>query len=253
MSYAVGQVAELAGVTVRTLHHYDRIGLLSPEERSEGGYRRYNSADLERLHRILSYRELGLALEDIASLLDEKDIDPIAHLSRQERLLGDRIARLEEMLAAVQTTKEAHRMGMQLTPEERFELFGDFDPAEHAAEADERWGGSLAYEESQRRPARYSKGDWRQMRDGGDEIEESLAAAMAEGAPPDGERAMDLAEAHRCHIDRWFYDCSTELHRGLADMYVADERFSAHYERRADGLVHYLHEAINANAERASA
>lgn len=251
MSYTVGQVAELAGVTVRTLHHYDRIGLLSPEERSESGYRRYGSADLERLHRILSYRELGLALEDIASLLDDPGIDPVAHLSRQERLLGDRIARLEEMLAAVQTTKEAHRMGMQLTPEERFELFGDFDPAEHADEARERWGGTPAYEESQRRTAGYSKDDWRRMRDEGDEIEAALAVAMSAGAPPTGERAMVLAEGHRLHIDRWFYECSTEMHRALADMYLADERFSAHYERRAEGLARYVHDAIHANAGRA--
>jgi len=251
MSYTVGQVADLAGVTVRTLHHYDRIGLLSPEERSESGYRRYGSADLERLHRILSYRELGLALEDIASLLDHPGIDPVAHLSRQERLLGDRIARLEEMLAAVQTTKEAHRMGMQLTPEERFELFGDFDPAQHASEAEERWGGTPAYEESQRRTAGYYKDDWRRMRDEGDEIEAALAVAMSAGAPPTGERAMVLAEAHRLHIDRWFYECSTEMHRALADMYLADERFSAHYERRAEGLARYVHDAIHANAGRA--
>ena len=204
MSYTVEQVAELAGVTVRTLHHYDRIGLLTPEERSEGGYRRYGSADLERLHRILSYRELGLALEDIASVLDDPGIDPVAHLGRQERLLGDRIARLEQMLAAVKTTKEAYEMGIQLTPEERFELFGDFDPAQHTGEAKERWGDTSAFEESQRRTAGYSTDDWRRMRDEGDEIERSLAAAMAEGAPPDGERAMELAEAQRRHIERWF-------------------------------------------------
>ncbi len=253
MRYTVGQVAELAGVTVRTLHHYDRIGLLEPEKRSEGGYRRYGSADLERLHRILSYRELGLTLEDIASLLDDPGIDPVAHLTRQERLLGDRIARLEEMLAAVQTTKEAHRMGMQLTPEERFALFGDFDPTEHAGEAKERWEGTPSYEESRHRTARYSTEDWRRMRDESDQIEESLAAAMAEDAPTDGERAMDLAEDHRRHIDRWFYECSTEMHRGLADVYTADERFRAHYERRAEGLARYLHEAIHANADRTNA
>ncbi len=155
------------------------------------------------------------------------------------------------MLTAVQTTKEAYEMGMQLTPEERFELFGDFDPAQHADEAEERWGDTPAYQESRRRSARYSKEDWRRMRDEGDEIEESLAAAMAEGAPANGERAMDLAEAHRRHIDRWFYDCPAEMHRGLADMYVADERFSAHYERRAEGLAHYVHDAIHANADRA--
>jgi DNA-binding transcriptional MerR regulator len=249
--YTVGQVAAMAGVSVRTLHHYDRIGLLRPATRSDGGYRRYQAADLERLHRILSYRELGLALEDIASLLDDAAIDPVAHLGRQERLLRDRIGRLEQMLAAVNEMKEAYEVGIDLTPEERFELFGDFDPAAHAAEARERWGGTPAFEQSRARTARYTKDDWRRLGAETAEVEQGLVAAMAAGEPAAGGRAMDLAEAHRELIDRWFYHCGPDMHRGLADMYVADPRFTAHYEKLAPGLAQYVHDAIHANADRA--
>ena len=203
--------------------------------------------------RTMSYRELGLALEDIARLLDDPRTDPVAHLRRQERLLRDRIGRLELMLAAVRTTMEAHEMGINLTPDEKFELFGDFDPDEHAEEAEERWGDTPAYEESRRRAARYTHDDWRRMRDEAAAIERALAEAHGDGAPAGSERAMALAEQHRGHIERWFYPCPPAMHRGLGDMYVADSRFKAHYEKLAPGLAGYVREAVHANADRAEA
>jgi MerR family transcriptional regulator, thiopeptide resistance regulator len=244
----VGEVARMAGITVRTLHHYDRIGLLSPSGRGENGYRLYERPDLERLHRILSYRELGLSLEAIGELLDEPGADPVAHLRRQERLLRDRIARLEDLLAAVHTTLEAHTMDIDLTPEERFELFGDFDPAEHEEEARERWGDTDAWRESQRRTASYGKEEWRRIKQETGALERAFADALRDGEPADGERAMALAEAHRLQISQWFYACSHEMHTGLADMYVADPRFMKHYEDVAPGLARYVHDAIHANA-----
>src|SRR5215217_468980 len=111
----VGEVATLAGVTVRTLHHYDRIGLLSPSARSSSGYRLYASADLDRLHRVLLYRELGFSLEDVAALLD--DADPVEHLRRQHRLLLERLDRTQAMVAAAEKEMEARTMGISLTPE----------------------------------------------------------------------------------------------------------------------------------------
>src|SRR5689334_79414 len=134
----VGEVAALAGVTVRTLHHYDRLGLLSPTERTAAGYRRYTPADLDRLHRVLVYRELGFPLEEIATLLDDPGTDPRAHLRRQLALLRDRLERTQAMVAAVEKEMEAHTMGIQLTPEERFEVFGENDPAQYEAETEER-------------------------------------------------------------------------------------------------------------------
>ncbi len=250
MSYTVGQIAGLAGVTVRTLHHYDQIGLLTAAERGESGYRRYDRADLERLHQILSYRELGLTLEAIAALLDDPASDPIEHLRRQQRLLSDRIARLAQMRAAVTTTMEAYEMGIALTPEERFELFGDFDPAVYEEETQERWGHTDAYAESRRRAGRYTKDEWRAISDEAHHVEQAFAGALGAGIAADSEPAADLAEAHREHLVRWFYDCSGQFHRCLADMFIADPRFSAHYERIAPGLARYVHDAIHTNADR---
>ena len=246
----VGEVAELAGVTVRTLHHYDRIGLLSPSERTAAGYRRYTPSDLDRLHRVLVYRELGFPLEEIATLLDDPGADPVAHLRRQLTLLRDRLERTRAMVAAVEKEMEAQHMGIQLTPEERFEVFGDNDPAQYADEAEQRWGDTDAYRESRRRTTTYTKADWQRIKDEGEEIEQGLAAAMQAGAPADSERAMDAAEAHRQHISRWFYDCPPEMHAGLGRMYVEDERFTAHYEEIAPGLAQYVSTAVQANAAR---
>ncbi|MEU8587203.1 MerR family transcriptional regulator [Streptomyces sp. NPDC048664] len=253
MSYSVGQVADFAGVTVRTLHHYDEIGLLTPGERSHAGHRRYDDADLDRLQQILFYRELGFPLEEVAALLDDPDADPRAQLRRQHELLTARIERLRKMAAAVEHAMEAREMGIDLTPEERFEVFGDNDPEQYAQEVRRRWGDTGEYAESRRRTARYTKDDWKRAQAETDAWGERYAALMAAGEPPTGQAAMDLAEEHRRHICRWFYTCSYELHRCLGDMYVSDERFTAYYEAMRPGLAAHLHEAIAANAARHTA
>src|SRR4051795_12291994 len=157
MSWTVGELARLSGVTVRTLHHYDRIGLLRPSERTPAGYRSYDVRDLDRLQQVLVYRELGFPLEEVATLLDDPGADPAEHLRRQHRLLRERLARTEAMVAAVEKEMEARQMGMSLTPEERFEVFGAQDPAQYAVEAEERWGETEAWAQSQRRTSAYTK------------------------------------------------------------------------------------------------
>ncbi|MDG4759867.1 MerR family transcriptional regulator [Micromonospora sp. WMMD710] len=248
MAYTVGQVARVAGVTVRTLHHYDEIGLLSPSGRTSAGYRRYDDADLQRLQLVLYYRELGFPLEEIAAIVADPAADPAAHLRRQHELLTVRIKRLQEMVTAIEFAMEASKLNIQLTPEERFEVFGDFTPEEHEAEAEQRWGDTDAYRESNRRASRYGKEDWLRIKAETEDWGRRIVAALASGAPADGPEAMDLAEEHRQSISRWFYECSYEMHTGLADMYLADERFTAYYENLAPGLAAYLNEAIHANA-----
>jgi MerR family transcriptional regulator, thiopeptide resistance regulator len=250
VSYSVGQVAGFAGVTVRTLHHYDAIGLLAPGGRSHAGHRRYSEADLDRLQQILFYRELGFPLDEVAVLLDDPDADPRAHLRRQHDLLTARIERLRRMAAAVENAMEARRMGIGLTPEERFEVFGDKDPEQYADEAEQRWGGTAAYAGSQRRAARYTKDDWKRLQAESDDWSARYSALMADGEPPAGEHAMDLAEEHRRHIGRWFYTCPYEMHRCLGGMYVSDERFKAFYDSVRPGLAEHLRDAITANADR---
>jgi len=250
VSYTVGQLAALAHVTVRALHHYDEIGLLTPTGRTDAGYRRYSERDVERLQQVLFYRELGFPLDRIAALLDG-ETDPAAHLRTQRRLLTERIARLQAMISAIDQTMEANEMGLRLKPEERFEVFGDFVPEDHEAEARARWGSSPAFDESQRRAAQYSKDDWLQLKKEAGDIVEGLAAAMGAGVSADNVEAMDLAERHRQHITRWFYNCSYEIHRGLGEMYVTDPRFTTHYDAAAPGLAVYVRDAILANARRA--
>ncbi len=246
----VGAVARMSGVTVRTLHHYDEIGLLRASGRSAAGYRRYDDRDLDRLQRILFYRELGFGLDDIRAVMTDGDADALGHLRRQHAMLLDRIGRLRRMVVAVEKAMEAHTMGIPLTPEERLEVFGDFDPEAHAAEAEERWGGTDSFRESQRRVSRYRKADWDRMKAEASAYGDRLVAAMRAGQPADSVEAMDAAEEHRQHISRWFYDCSYEIHRGLGQLYVDDPRFTATYEGIAPGLALYLRDAIVATAER---
>src|SRR5689334_23987956 len=160
MSYSVGHVASLAGVSVRTLHHYDAVGLLVPSAHSPAGYRQYSEADLERLQRVLFYRELGFPLDEIKALLDDPTVDAETHLRRQRDLLTRRIGRLEAMVTSVDRAIGAWKMGNSLTPEERFEVFGEHDPTQYADEAEQRWGDTDAYKQSQERTSRYTKQDW---------------------------------------------------------------------------------------------
>ena len=245
----MGRVAELAGVTVRTLHHYDEIGLVTPSGRSAGGYRVYGPADVERLREVLTYRRLGLGLREIAELVSDPGADAVAHLRRQRELLVGQREQAAALIAAIDKELEARAMGMQLTPEEQLEVFGtDKAGGEWAQEAEQRWGSTDAYKQSQRRAAAYSKEDWQRIKAEGDANLRAFARALRAGLPASGPEAMEAAERHRRHISQYFYDCDYPMHRGLADMYLADERFTANYENVEPGLARYVHDAIHASA-----
>jgi DNA-binding transcriptional MerR regulator len=250
-TYSVGRVAAFSGVTIRTLHHYDEIGLLSPGGRSDAGYRVYEEADLERLQRIMFYKELGFTLKEISTIIEDPGTDAMGHLRRQRGLLVERIEHLSAMVDSIDYEMEARTMDIRLTPEERFEVFGEFRPEDHAEEAERRWGETDAYKESNRRVSKYTREDWLRLKAEGEGVEARLAAAFEAGLAPDSDEAMAGAEAHRQHISRRFYDCGYEMHRGLAEMYVSDERFRSHYDNRAPGLASFVRDAVLANAERA--
>ena len=242
----VGEVSELASVTVRTLHHYDELGLLSPSERSEAGYRLYSYDDLARLQEILIWRALGFSLAEIVSLLDDPDHDRLAALERQRELVGRKVDRLRGLALAVDAAIAAHRNGTRMKETNMFE---GFDPAEFEDETRERWGHTEAYRESARRTQAYGEAEWSEIRHESEAIVRELVELMRVGEPAAGEAAGALAERHRRHISRWFYPCSPRMHRGLAEMYIADERFARTYERQAEGLAAYFHDAIVGNAD----
>jgi DNA-binding transcriptional MerR regulator len=246
-TYRVKDVARLARVTVRTLHHYDEIGLLRPSSRTESGYRLYGEDDLHRLHQILLWRELGFPLEEVRRILDDPHFDRKKALLEQRTELVARGRRTEAMIRSVDLALESLKGENTMDAKE---LFEGFDPADYEDEARERWGESEAYRESARRTGRYKEQDWKRMKEESNAILENLAARMREGAAADDAGVVELAEQHRLHIDRWFYPCSRKMHEGLAGLYVGDDRFKANLERHGEGLAQFLADAIRANAAR---
>lgn len=246
----VGLLAELAGVTVRTLHHYDEIGLVVPSGRTGAGYRTYSSAEVERLQEVLFYRELGFSLDVIREMVSGPGHDRAAALQQQRDLLERKAAHLSRMIAAVDRAIVAHRNGVRMSNEEMLEVFADFDPAEYEDEAKERWGQTDAYQQSAQRTAGYGKAEWQTIKEESEGIYRSFVKLMAAGIAAGDRRAMDVAEQHRAHISRWFYECPLEIHAGLGQMYQADVRFRENIDKHGDGLAEYMAAAIAANASR---
>lgn len=247
MAYTVGDVSRMARVSVRTLHHYDEIGLVKPSSRTEAGYRLYTPRDLERLQQVLFYRELSFGLEEIARMLADPAFDRRRALVTQRDLLMERAEQARALVTLIDKTLAALDGDEPMSHEE---LFNGFDAFKYEEEARERWGGTPEFEESRRRTRRYGKEDWKALGAESGEITQGFARAMDDGVPPVDTRAMDLAERHRQHISRWFYDCSFEIHVGLGEMYAADPRFAANYEPVRAGLAAYIRDAIRANADR---
>lgn len=243
----VGAVADLVGVSVRTLHHWDRIGLAPASGRTWSGYRVYDDDDVARIHRVLVYRELGFPLAEIGVLLDDPAADERAHLARQRELLLERISHLQEMVSAVDRLKEAITMNAPLTPEDRAEIFGTDWSEEYQVEAEERWGETPQWEQSQARTSKMSKDDWKRVKAEGDALNADLAAAMRAGVEPGSPEAAELAERHRASIEQ-FYDCTYSMQVCLARMYSQDERFKATYEAIEPGLAEWLGAVVDANA-----
>ncbi|HEU4617112.1 MAG TPA: MerR family transcriptional regulator [Gammaproteobacteria bacterium] len=271
-AHRVGDVAEQSGVSIRTLHHYDEIGLLRPSARSASGYRLYDDADLLRLQQILIGRELGLSLEQIRRSLDDPAFDRRTALLEQRAALERRAARATRMIEAIDaalgvldeiaaartadTTAEATTEAATMNEKRNAnvdmkKIFDGFDPAEYEDEVKERWGGTEAYEVSRRRAASYTEEDWKRFREEQGAIYSAALAALAAGDRPDSPEAMDVAERHRLSIDRWFYPCSPKMHAGLADLWEADDRFRKNIDKHGAGLTAFLAAAVRANAERA--
>jgi DNA-binding transcriptional MerR regulator len=247
---SVGQVSAALGVTVRTLHHYDEIGLLSPRLRSPAGYRLYTAEDRTRLQHIVVYRRLAFSLEQIRELLTAEPSDVATHLHRQRAAVSAQLDEMHSLITALDHALETVMADQPMTTAEMKDLLGDSFDENHAAEAEERWGDTDAWRQSTQRTGRYTRADWEAVKIEQDEVNAAFVAAMEAGLPADDEAAMDAAERHRRHIHDRFYDLGHDMHRGLADMYLADPRFTATYEKIREGLAQYVHDAVHANADR---
>jgi MerR family transcriptional regulator, thiopeptide resistance regulator len=243
MAWTVGEVAKLAKVSVRTLHHYDAVGLLGPSGRTPAGYRLYEMPELERLQQVLFFRELGLALPEIREVMLDPAFDRAAALRAQRELIAEKAERTAAMLGKIDEALQALEEGTPMDEKDMFDVFTEYDPKEIWDEVQDRWGDTDAYKESVRRYRKMSKDDLAQVMTEGDEIEAAFAEQLDAGAAPSDPEVQELVERHRLHIEAW-YPCSKEMHANLGRMYVSDPRFAAHYDDRREGLAKFVSEAI---------
>lgn len=244
---AVGEVASLVGVSVRTLHHWDSIELVRPKGRTPAGYRSYDAEDVARIHRVLVYQELGFSLAQIARLLDDPTADEAGQLRQQRELLDERIHRLQRMLGAVDRMLASRDAGISLTAQQQAQIFGSGWREDWAEDARERWGASEEWADFERRAAGLSDAERERLRLEGEALYEELATAKRSGVEPGSDDANRLAERHRAMIGEMF-DCSHSKHVLMGRMFAEDDRFRDHFEALDSGFAEWLSEVIDANA-----
>lgn len=244
MAFTVGELSKLTGVTVRTLHHYDEIGLCRPSQRTATGYRMYDEADVLRLQQVLVLRELGMPLSEIPAALEG---DRAILLQKHRAALVEKRGRLDAMLTAVDRAIACLEGEHTMQANDVKDLFDGFDPALYEEEARQRWGDTEAYAESARRTKRYTKDDWARYKAEAQANGERIAALMRAGKAVTDPEVQAAVEEHRLLIDRWFYPCSIQMHKGLGSMYVADPRFTENLDKLGEGYAQYLSDAIAAS------
>jgi len=244
MQMTVRQVARYAGVSVRTLHYYDEIGLLRPASLSAAGYRLYGADALLRLQQILFYREIGLPLRQIKSVLDDADFSAADALRAHRRELCSRKERLERLIRTIDRTLQASEGGTPMEPKEMFEGFGqrmvEENEAKYGKEIREKYGDE-AVDRSNAIVAGMDRAEFEALQREGDEIHARLAALMDGG--PDAPEAAEAIERFAAHVRRFGTYTDAAL-VGLGEMYVEDARFKAFYEDIAPGLAEFVRDAL---------
>ncbi|HEU4965241.1 MAG TPA: MerR family transcriptional regulator [Bacilli bacterium] len=246
MPYKVKELAQLAGVSVRTLHHYDEIGLLTPQTVTDAGYRLYSDRELERLQQILFFREIGLTLQEIKAILDSPAFDRRRALETHRELLLQKKQRLEEILDTVDKTIDSIKGGNKMSDQELFEGFDETPFEEHkrkyAQEAREKYG-EAAVEAAEKRVENYTEEDWDAIKTHTEDLYGKIIANMNKG--PSDPQVQEAVAGLRQQITDHYYDCTPEIFRGLGDLYVQDERFTANIDKYREGLAAFLREAMH--------
>lgn len=245
--YSVSELAELADVTVRTLHYYDEIGLLKSSKRTAAGYRRYGMQDLLRLQQILFFKAVDMPLDEIQAILDQPDFDEIQALRDHRRRLRERTARLERLITTIDRTIHQLTEGKEMLSDE--ELFAGFTPEQavhYDREARERWGDE-EIDRTLDRLRKMSKAQWDGVQEQGEGVTKRLAS-LIDHAPEDPQ-VQDAIAQHHAWIEN-FYPAPAEVYRGLGRMYVEHEGFRTYYEKYETGLAEFIQAAIEVYCER---
>ena len=236
MNMQIKEFSHFTGVSVRTLHYYDEIGLLKPARVDKAtGYRYYDEHSLLRMQEILFYRELDFPLKHIEEILTSPNYDKHKALQAQKEMLILKKERLERLIFAIDGATKGENV---------MKAFDNTEFEKYKAEAQEKWGSTDAYKEHQEKTKGYSKDKWNSMAAGMDAIMGQFAASMKQGDAPDSAAAQDLVKALQSHITENYYTCTKEILFGLGQMYVTDERFKANIDKHGDGTAAFICEAI---------
>ena len=248
MGYTVNQVAQLAGVTLRTLRYYDKIGLLTPSTRTQAGYRIYSPEDVDRLQQILFFRELDFPLARIIEILNNPAFDRCDALKMQAENLEKRAEKYLKLSQLARETLISLERGNKMAQKDMFKGFDHEkmmeEQKQYETEVKERWGNTEAYRVSKARSANYTKEDWEHISKTQMQNLKDLCDLYNAQVPHDDPRVQDVVDRSRKFISDNFYECSLEALSGLGQMYVADERFTEYYEKFAPGLAAYYNDAI---------
>lgn len=240
-TYTVTDLANFSGVSVRALHHYDHLGLLSPAERMEGGKRVYNRESLYQLQQILFYKEAGFSLQEIGELLLESPDDKIARLKQQKNRILDKRWRMDRLLNTIESTiNELKNQNGMMNEQELYAGFSKEETAEMRKEVAERWGPDTL-EESETRLKKKTPAEFKQLKEAGENIVQRMAQSM--NLPIDHPEVQQLVMEYFEHQQE-FRAIDKEQYSHLGQLYVEDERFTAYYEKRKEGLAKFVSEAI---------
>lgn len=242
MPYTVHQLANIAGISVRTLHYYDEVGLLQPSRSAKNGYRTYNDQDLLKLQQILFFRELEFPIADIQRIMQSPTFDMRRALEDHKQLIELKRKRLTALIRTINKTVGKLDMKTDMNDEELYAAFAKSEGDKYAAEAKERWGHTDTYQESARRVAKFTGADWKRISVETDAIMKGLVANRDKGAKAPEVQAF--IARHYASL-REFYEPNLEMYKGLADMYVGDPRFAAHYEQYGAGMAQFMHDAMH--------
>lgn len=243
----VGVAADLLGLTVRTLHHWDEIGLASPSRRTTAGYRLYTWDDLERLSRVVAYREAGLTLDAIRDVLDDATADVRTTLREQRAQLAVRIQDLQRLDERLERMTDAHERGILLSDDEQREIFGEEWDPQQSRTARNTWGGSRQWAQFAERSASRSQAQWRALSEAMSVLQRDLANAVTSGSEPGSEEADRLVERHR-ELFSNFFPLTRQMQVCLGRMFEADPGFASYYNGIGDGLATWFRQSVDASA-----
>jgi len=246
MAYSIKKIADLAGVTTRTLRYYDEIGLLTPAGVGKNGYRYYDQGNLMRLQQILFFRELDVPLDDILLIMSQPDFKLVEALENHRTALINRSSRLEKLIDTVDHTIDAIK-GENTMKEQ--ELFEGFDETKYEEEARQRWGHTPQYAESQRKWASYTREQKQAIKEEGGQFALKMVTTNPNAKPDDPDVQAAIGE-YLAYFNKYFYTCDAEFLRNLSEMWVADERFAINYERIREGGAKFLRDAVHIFSDR---